>query len=212
MRKIIVLSILSLFLLPSSVFASVTYSRSPLGTEVTSPVTVNFSFTDFEGDFSPTVGEDRYCLYVTDSEGGDVTGTTHLSSETSVQEVFNIPVGSNIIDIIAMSFPEGEICGNGDGYVELETLGGSPNYIFTVIEATPPDVGVTALTETAAAAFSGAMGFTWDDVTTFTGDNVKLVVGGGIGVLSSLLPWIISLLMIGAAVMLIYSAFRFFRH
>jgi hypothetical protein len=42
--------------------------------------------------------------------------------------------------------------------------------------------------------------------------NLKLVIGTGLGVLTSLLPTIVGIVFIGAVVYFVYRAFRFFRH
>lgn len=68
------------------------------------------------------------------------------------------------------------------------------------------------LTGTASSTFENAMGFSWSEVVGFTGENIKLIVGGGVGIFSTLVPWIIALVVISTLVMFIFTAFRFFQH
>lgn len=64
----------------------------------------------------------------------------------------------------------------------------------------------------ATSTFNTTTGIEMAEVVTFTGNNIKLVAGSGLGVLQALLPWIIALVVIGAIVYFLYRAFRFFRH
>lgn len=43
------------------------------------------------------------------------------------------------------------------------------------------------------------------------GDLILLVIGTGLGVLESLMPWIVALVAISVVVGLLYRAFRYFR-
>jgi thiamine transporter ThiT len=56
------------------------------------------------------------------------------------------------------------------------------------------------------------MGFTWGDVVDYMTGLLKLVIGSGLGLLQTLLPYIIALVIIGAIVYFLYRAFQFFRH
>lgn len=64
----------------------------------------------------------------------------------------------------------------------------------------------------ASTTFTSAVGFNWADVTAFMKSLLLLVVGSGLGLLETLLPYIIALITIGAIVYFLYRAFRFFRH
>lgn len=65
---------------------------------------------------------------------------------------------------------------------------------------------------TATSTFETTTGMTFSDVVTWTGTNIKLVMGSGLGLLQVLLPWIVALVVAGAIVYFVYRAFRFFRH
>lgn len=71
---------------------------------------------------------------------------------------------------------------------------------------------MNTLIETASTTFAGTTGFGWGEVITFMGTLVKLVIGTGLGVLQSMLPWILALVVISAVVYFLYRAFKFFRH
>jgi len=68
------------------------------------------------------------------------------------------------------------------------------------------------LIETASTTFAGTTGFGWDSVIAYMASLVKLVIGTGLGVLQSMLPWILALVVISAIVYFLYRAFKFFRH
>jgi len=71
---------------------------------------------------------------------------------------------------------------------------------------------VDTLIGTATTTFEATTGFPVSDVVTFTGDNLGLVIGSGLGLFQALLPWIIALVVLGAIVYFVYRAFRLFRH
>jgi hypothetical protein len=64
----------------------------------------------------------------------------------------------------------------------------------------------------ATTTFETTTGLTFANVVSFMGDNLKLLIGSGLGVLQALLPWIIALVVIGAIVYFLYRGFQFFRH
>jgi hypothetical protein len=69
-----------------------------------------------------------------------------------------------------------------------------------------------AIIATASSTFLAALGFNWASVILFMKDLLLLVIGSGLGLLESMLPYIIALVIIGAIVYFLYRAFRFFRH
>ncbi len=64
----------------------------------------------------------------------------------------------------------------------------------------------------ASSTFTTAVGFNWSDVVGFMKTLLLLVIGSGLGLLETLLPYIIALVTISAIVYFLYRAFRFFRH
>lgn len=66
--------------------------------------------------------------------------------------------------------------------------------------------------DTASSTFTTTTGFSIASVVSFMSDQIKLVLGGGLGVLQALMGWIVALAIIGAIVYFLYRAFRFFRH
>ncbi len=66
--------------------------------------------------------------------------------------------------------------------------------------------------DTASTTFTGAVGFNWSDVVAFMKTLLLLVIGSGLGLLETLLPYIIALVTISAIVYFLYRAFRFFKH
>lgn len=71
---------------------------------------------------------------------------------------------------------------------------------------------MTDLISNASSTFADNLGFSWSSVVDYMLINLKLVIGTGLGVLTSLLPTIVGIVFIGAVVYFVYRAFRFFRH
>ncbi len=71
---------------------------------------------------------------------------------------------------------------------------------------------MNTIISTASTTFTTAMGFNWSDVVTYMAGLLNLVIGSGLGLLQTLLPYIIALVIISAIVYFLYRAFRFFRH
>lgn len=69
-----------------------------------------------------------------------------------------------------------------------------------------------AIITTASSTFTTAVGFNWANVVAWMKDLLLLVIGSGLGLLETLLPFIIALITISAIVYFLYRAFRFFRH
>ena len=65
---------------------------------------------------------------------------------------------------------------------------------------------------TASSTFSTSLGFGWSDVVAFMKAQLLLIIGSGLGLLETLLPYIVALVIISAIVYFIYRAFQFFRH
>jgi len=71
---------------------------------------------------------------------------------------------------------------------------------------------MNTLISTASTTFTTALGFGWSDVVTFMQSQLSLVLGTGLGLLQTLMPYIVGLVFIGAVVYFVYRAFKFFRH
>lgn len=69
-----------------------------------------------------------------------------------------------------------------------------------------------ALVDTASSTFISTSGFTFADTVSWMAVKLKLVLGSGLGLLDSLMGWIIALVVISAIVYFLFRAFRFFRH
>ena len=61
---------------------------------------------------------------------------------------------------------------------------------------------------TSTALFSATTGFVYADLVTWMGDNLKLILGGGLGLVDALIGWIIAIIIIGVIVKLIFSGLR----
>lgn len=103
-------------------------------------------------------------------------------------------------------------CNNGT----IAQCRGSSAYIseYSVVYllSSGSEVNMDSVISNASTTFSSAVGFNWADVVTFMKSLLLLVIGSGLGLLETLLPYIIALITIGAIVYFLYRAFRFFRH
>lgn len=84
--------------------------------------------------------------------------------------------------------------------------------IAGVVMALP--VGATSgdLTDTtsmANAQFLSTTGFSMTDLVTKVGTWIKMFLGGGLGLVDSLIGWIIALIIFSVIIALIYKAMRF---
>jgi len=61
---------------------------------------------------------------------------------------------------------------------------------------------------TSSALFESMTGFSYDTLVTWMGNNLKLILGGGLGLVDALIGWIIAIIIIGVIVKLIFSGLR----
>jgi len=67
---------------------------------------------------------------------------------------------------------------------------------------------MNTLIATSSALFESTTGFSYADLVTWAGDQLKLILGGGLGLVNSLLGWIIAIIIITVIVRLIYHGLR----
>jgi len=65
-----------------------------------------------------------------------------------------------------------------------------------------------SLISTASTSFASTTGFGWDALVTWAGSIMKLVLGASLGLVDSMLQWIIAIVIISAIIGLIYHALR----
>lgn len=73
--------------------------------------------------------------------------------------------------------------------------------------ATEGDLADTV--SSASGQFLSTTGFSYTDLVTQIGDWIKMFLGTGLGLVDSLLPWIIALIVFGVIISLVYKAMRF---
>jgi hypothetical protein len=71
---------------------------------------------------------------------------------------------------------------------------------------TPP---IGSIISSTSDQFTATTGFTYDDLVSKAGDWIKMFLGGGLGLVDSLIGWIIALIIFGIIVSLIFRAMRF---
>lgn len=71
---------------------------------------------------------------------------------------------------------------------------------------------VATLIATSSAGLNTAFGLSLADLINFMKNWLLYIIGAGFGVLDSLMPYIVGLVVISAIVYFLFRAFRFFRH
>ena len=104
------------------------------------------------------------------------------------------------------------ICNNGTIAEARASTAYISEYSVVYSLSSGSEVNMDTVISNASSTFTSAVGFNWSDVVTFMKSLLLLVIGSGLGLLETLLPYIIALITIGAIVYFLYRAFRFFRH
>ncbi|OGZ08326.1 MAG: hypothetical protein A3C93_05990 [Candidatus Lloydbacteria bacterium RIFCSPHIGHO2_02_FULL_54_17] len=127
-RTAVIFVALALFSLPSFANAAITYMRSQLGPEVTTPFTITVSAESFS-DYGLSEGVDLYYITLDD----DVNPTTECFPTTQLEAsaTFDVPVGDVVKGVLIVGFTGA--CETGDEPYYVEGDGSEVN--FTVIGA-----------------------------------------------------------------------------
>jgi hypothetical protein len=73
--------------------------------------------------------------------------------------------------------------------------------------------GIEKMVKNASSTFSATTGFSPGESVSSVGNIfIKPIIGGGLMLFTSLLPWIIALIVLSAFVFFAYRAFRFYKH
>ena len=113
MKKVILIAILSLIALP--VFGAVNYSRTPVGTEITSPVDVDVSVDSFSVDFGWNMVSG--CFFVVGNQPCNFWGVRITNYDNDTFESVCIPV-ENLSNNFTFSLPV-------DNYIEVAAKTGN---------------------------------------------------------------------------------------
>jgi len=114
-------------LLYSTAFA---YTRTPVGTEITSPISVSWSLSDTDILIqAPSALSYRMSF---NNSTTDYYGSCFLISDTGIHnEQFNIPVGTGITTADSYGYDNDSCSGNDNSYFSFEDA--YPSFIFTII-------------------------------------------------------------------------------
>lgn len=197
-----------------SVHADATYSRTPTGMNVYSPVSIHFEGYEYDiGTYTPfffdCMTELTGCSYraeVYSANSGYFYGACHeVTQNEYINHTDNIvlPFGTDATYVIFQTFKSSD-CSTANYHADVyETVGGG--VIFTVSEQPPaPPVavnGITALRESTEAGFQQTTGDTMGGAVAWAGDSfIKVILGSALGVLLALRYWIVALVIIGIIV------------
>ena len=116
MRKIFLFAIFSFLVLPSISFGAVSYSRSPSGNPITSPVSISVSVDNFS-DFGFDPANVYYQVVFNGYDGSDIAGQCRPSTILSFQESFELLAGF-VTDAIFARGSTDDVCGGAQGQAE----------------------------------------------------------------------------------------------
>jgi len=68
---------------------------------------------------------------------------------------------------------------------------------------------MSALIASSSALFLATTGFTYASLITWAGNDILLILGGGLGLIDALIGWIIALAIITLVIHLIFRGLRF---
>ena len=134
MYLLLTIPVLFLFICIPKSFAETTYTRTPTGTTITSPVVVNFYTNDFVGDFSES---SLYWSIKINQQGTNVEyqSSCYSSTTLSASYSFYLPVGEyNEVWVEGSSNDDGSCSVSDPTTLDLEY--DNENTIFTIIGGT----------------------------------------------------------------------------
>jgi hypothetical protein len=67
---------------------------------------------------------------------------------------------------------------------------------------------MSAIIATSSALFLATTGFTYASLVSWAGDQLILILGGGLGLVNALIGWIIALIIISVVIGLIYHGLK----
>jgi len=65
-----------------------------------------------------------------------------------------------------------------------------------------------SLIASSSALFLATTGFSYSDLVSWSGDQLLLILGGGLGLVNAMIGWVIALIIITVIVRLIYHGLR----
>jgi len=129
------LFLLLAFILPSYASAF-TYERTPTGTEITSPVSINLTFEQADLSFDSDEGYEKWCILAYDDFSNVYSSQTVLKTaypQIGNNLILNIPVGTVIQLVLAHGVLSGDDCSNDqNGIAFVDSLEVGAN-VFTII-------------------------------------------------------------------------------
>jgi len=110
-RAIFTISLAALLVLPATAGAAYTYSRTPAGVNIQSPVSVNLSWTNFAADFGIAT-DSYYTIYVEGSVEYEQGDCRPYTTSGDITEVFNLPTGGEYTNVSMITYPAADCSGN----------------------------------------------------------------------------------------------------
>lgn len=203
MKKYFFLSTLFLVGVPAISYAS--YTAAGFGTTA-----VNGSYADL-GDQSTFSG----CI----TTGTCASGTHVFSNGSYYMEALNTGnsaifdgAGRYGIDNAYYYITRHDFAGSWN----VADVGASPAGTMTYYTPTPPpDVvtgTLTSVIQTASSTVFSSLGMNKDDVALFMAQLTTVVIATAMGILQTLIPYIIGIVIIIGCIIIVKGAFRLFRH
>ena len=179
--SVLFFSLLGGFISPTS--ASVSYSRTPSGTNITSPVSFNISIDNFEVDTGCSLTNNYWGIYVANEFDENYNYSEFIVKENT-DHIFsiNLPIGYSawvVVFVCSIDGVEYTAVGN-----DIE--GNGTSLVFTIIE------NITFLTANTFTGIIASVGFYSTALFNDFGDGgiLELIVGISLGLM--LISWTIN--------------------
>ena len=167
-NKFLIVSIFAgAFFVPAFCLGAIDYSRTPAGSNITSPVSINFSADSFDDlELVGNLPALSYWIYL---DGGEENffGDCHTSTDLSFTDIINVPTGEEILGVFIRGFTEENCTGlTSDRDEGLEGDGGSVIFRISSIPVvggiiTLPGNALSSTTEYTGEVMESIGAFLW---------------------------------------------------
>lgn len=194
----------------SSVIPAIAFAYTPSNHEVLNSSclhkTGTYTFTvDCDIGF-PTLNANGYLYHGTYPADSGAESFATLGPSTSCPSNFCESGGTLTMDMTSFGY----------GSYWIRIYMSNDNWYIANMNVTepppPPAAPITATIATASSTFTTATGFGISGVVGYMRTILMIILGSGLGLLSTLFPYIIGLVIVAGIVYFVYRAFVYFRH
>lgn len=167
-------------LLGSTVFGATTYSRSPAGASITSPVSFDITLNTFNEVFGGCFGDKNYWGISVYDHGNEIEYYSDAISSTTLSHIFvmNLPVADDYNYVTGVCSGDNVLSGSDNWYHAFEGTNSGGATIFAIVNP-PAGLGYKIVTTNSNFASStlAIVGRLFTDISPMTYAWIGLVVG-----------------------------------